>query len=93
MGRSFLPEFDEGTLTLSAVTLPGTSLGHANEYGKLIERTLLTHPEVTGVARRQGQPEWDEHAQGVESAEIDVSLKMQRRSKEESWRRCGGISH
>ncbi len=27
MGRSFLPEFNEGTLTISAVTLPGTSLG------------------------------------------------------------------
>ena len=83
MGRSFLPEFNEGTLTLSAVTLPGTSLEQANEYGKLIERTLLAHPEVTGVARRQGRAELDEHAQGVESAEIDVSLKMQTRGKEE----------
>lgn len=83
MGRSFLPEFNEGTLTLSAVTLPGTSLDQANEYGLLIERTLLAHPEVTGVARRQGRAELDEHAQGVESAEIDVSLKMQRRTKED----------
>ena len=83
MGRSFLPEFNEGTLTLSAVTLPGTSLEQANEYGNLIERTLLSHPEVTGVARRQGRAELDEHAQGVESSEIDVSLKMQKRSKED----------
>ena len=83
MGRSFLPEFNEGTLTLSAVTLPGTSLDQANEYGNLIERTLLAHPEVTGVARRQGRAELDEHAQGVESSEIDVSLKMQKRAKKE----------
>ena len=83
MGRSFLPEFNEGTLTLSAVTLPGTSLEQANEYGNLIERTLLAHPEVTGVARRQGRAELDEHAQGVESSEIDVSLKMQQRGKKE----------
>jgi CzcA family heavy metal efflux pump len=83
MGRSFLPEFNEGTLTLSAVTLPGTSLEQANEYGKLIERTLMAHPEVTGVARRQGRAELDEHAQGVESSEIDVSLKMQQRTKTE----------
>lgn len=81
MGRSFLPEFNEGMLTLSAVTLPGTSLEQANEYGNLIERTLLAHPEVTRVARRQGRAELDEHAQGVESSEIDVSLKMQQRSK------------
>jgi CzcA family heavy metal efflux pump len=83
MGRSFLPEFNEGTLTLSAVTLPGTSLDQANEYGILIERTLLSHPEVTGVARRQGRAELDEHAQGVESSEIDVSLKMGKRTKAE----------
>ena len=83
MGRSFLPEFNEGTLTLSAVTLPGTSLEQANEYGNLIERTLMAHPEVTGVARRQGRAELDEHAQGVESSEIDVSLKMQKRTKKE----------
>jgi CzcA family heavy metal efflux pump len=83
MGRSFLPEFNEGTLTLSAVTLPGTSLEQANEYGILIEKTLLAHPEVTGVARRQGRADLDEHAQGVESSEIDVSLKMQKRTKKE----------
>jgi CzcA family heavy metal efflux pump len=83
MGRSFLPEFNEGTLTLSAVTLPGTSLEQANEYGRMIEHTLLAHPEVTGVARRQGRAELDEHAQGVESAEIDVSLTMRERSKDE----------
>ncbi len=83
MGRSFLPEFNEGTLTLSAVTLPGTSLEQSNEYGKVIESTLLSHPEVIGVARRQGRAELDEHAQGVESSEIDVSLKMQKRTKKE----------
>lgn len=83
MGRSFLPEFNEGTLTLSAVTLPGTSLPQSEELGKLIEQTLLAYPEVTGVARRQGRAELDEHAQGVESSELDVSLKMQKRSKQD----------
>ncbi len=83
MGRSFLPEFNEGTLTLSAVTLPGTSLEQANEYGYLIERTLFAHPEVTGVSRRQGRAELDEHAQGVESSEIDVSLHMRKRTKKD----------
>jgi CzcA family heavy metal efflux pump len=83
MGHSFLPEFNEGTLTLSAVTLPGTSLPQAEELGQLIDRTLLSHPEVTGVARRQGRAELDEHAQGVESSEIDVSIRLAKRSKAE----------
>jgi CzcA family heavy metal efflux pump len=83
MGRSFLPEFNEGTLTISAVTLPGTSLQQSDELGRTIERILLGVPEVVATARRTGRAELDEHVQGVESAELDVSLKMKDRSKEE----------
>ncbi len=82
-GRAFLPEFNEGTLTISAVTLPGTSLAQSDELGRLVEKTLLSHPEVISVARRTGRAELDEHAQGVEAAELDVSLKMGKRSKAE----------
>lgn len=82
LGRSFLPEFNEGALTISAVTLPGTSLQESDELGRMVERTLLSHPEVVSVARRTGRAEQDEHAQGVESAELDVALRMNGRSKE-----------
>ncbi len=74
LGRAFLPEFNEGTLTVSAVTLPGTSLTQSNELGAWIERILLKRPEVTSVARRTGRAELDEHAQGVNAAELDVNL-------------------
>ncbi len=76
MGHAFLPEFNEGTLTISAVTLPGTSLQQSDELGRVVERVLLSHPEVTGVARRTGRAELDEHAQGVEAAELDVSFQL-----------------
>ena len=82
-GRSFLPEFNEGALTVSAVTIPGTSLADSNALGDGIERLMLTVPEVTSTARRTGRAELDEHVQGVESAEIDVRLQMKDRSKEE----------
>jgi CzcA family heavy metal efflux pump len=81
-GRSFLPEFNEGAFTVSAVTIPGTSLEDSNALGSALERLMLSVPEVTSTARRTGRAELDEHVQGVESAEIDVRLTMKERSRE-----------
>jgi CzcA family heavy metal efflux pump len=81
-GRSFLPEFNEGALTVSAVTIPGASLEDSNALGSALERLMLSVPEVTSTARRTGRAELDEHVQGVESAEIDVRLTMKDRPRE-----------
>ena len=75
MGRAFLPEFNEGALVISAVTLPGTSLEASDRLGATLERLLLEVPEVVSTARRTGRAERDEHVQGVESAEIDVKMR------------------
>lgn len=83
MGRSFLPEFNEGSLTIAAVTLPGTSLEQSDVLGARAERALLADPAVVSTARRTGRAEKDEHVQGVEAAEIDVRLRPDPRSKEE----------
>ncbi len=81
-GRSFLPEFNEGALTVSAVTIPGTSLRDSDALGRALERLMLAVPEVTSTARRTGRAELDEHVQGVESAEIDVRLAESDRPRE-----------
>lgn len=81
-GRSFLPEFNEGSLTIAAVTLPGTSLEQSDTLGRLAEQALLADPAVVSTARRTGRAERDEHVQGVESAEIDVRLREDPRPRE-----------
>ena len=80
-GTAFLPEFNEGTLTIQANTLPGTSLAKSNEIGQRIEEILMAQPEVVATARRTGRAEYDEHVQGVEAAEIDVGLRETGRSR------------
>lgn len=81
-GRAFLPEFNEGSLTISAVTIPGTSLAESDALGTALERILLSVPEVVSTARRTGRAELDEHVQSVEAAELDVRLKLGGRTKE-----------
>lgn len=83
MGRSFLPEFNEGSLTISAVTHPGVSLDVSNELGNAMERELLKIPEVSSTSRRTGRGELDEHSQATNSAEIDVNFSLGGRSKDE----------
>lgn len=83
MGRSFLPEFNEGSLTLTTSTLPGTALPESTQLAHLVDQALLRHPEVVNVGRRTGRAELDEHSLGVEASEIEVSLRMKERSKEE----------
>lgn len=82
LGRSFLPEFNEGSLTLSVVNQPGTSLEETNKIGNLVETELLQIPEVTSTARRTGRGELDEHSQSTNSAEIDVNFSLEERSRE-----------
>jgi CzcA family heavy metal efflux pump len=82
-GQTFLPEFNEGALTVSAVTLPGTSLAESEALGRRVEAALRRHPEVTRTARRTGRAEQDAHAQGVNGSEVEVGLSLKERPKEE----------
>jgi CzcA family heavy metal efflux pump len=82
-GRAFLPEFNEGSLTINVTTLPGTSLDASDKAAAEVEAALLSQPEVATTARRTGRAPGDPHAQEVFASEIEATLKPGGREREE----------
>jgi Cu(I)/Ag(I) efflux system membrane protein CusA/SilA len=79
IGRSFLPPFNEGSLTVLVATQPGTSLEKSVEIGNRAEQIVRSHPNVSKTSRKTGRGELDEHGKPASTSEIDAKLDVKGR--------------
>lgn len=83
VGRSFLPTFNEGSLTIACTAVPGISLEESDKLALQVEKLLMDVPEVKTVGRRTGRAELDEHSFGVNISEIEVPFELSDRDLDE----------
>ena len=73
--RDFLPPFNEGTVQVNALLVPGTSLATSNAIGMATTRRLMEIENVKSIVRRTGRAELDEHAEGVNVTEMLLEIE------------------
>lgn len=82
-GKDFLPPFNEGSLTVNVITVPGISLEESRKIGLKAEHILMSLPETENVGRRTGRGELAEHTFGANVSELDVPFTLVERSRDE----------
>lgn len=79
---TFLPPFNEGSITLGLRLNPGATLSESIRVATAAEQALRGLPEIEHMGRRTGRAELDEHAEGVHVTEFEIKLKPNGRPKE-----------
>jgi len=75
LGTSFLPTFHEGMATVFVYLPPGTSLEESEALADAVVGRVAAIEGVSGVARRTGRAERDEHVEPVWNSELEVCFE------------------
>ena len=75
LGSEFIPNLDEGDITVQALRIPGTSLTQSVAMQKTLERTLARFPEVERVFGKIGTAEVASDPMPPSIADTFVMLK------------------
>ena len=97
LGTAFVPELDEGTLSVRVTMDPSISLRSSMGIAKRMEQKLRAYPEVTYAISQVGRPELGGDPEPVSNNEIWVGLKPQSEwttthSRDELIEKITGIS-
>ncbi len=81
LGSEFTPTLQEGTIMLRLTMAPSIALTESKRLTMMVERRLLSIPEITEVVSRIGRGEVGAHTDPVNSAEMYIILQPK-----EKWR-------
>lgn len=77
LGTEFVPELDEGTMSIRVTMNPSISLEEGKRISKRLELKLKKYPEVTYVFSQIGRPELGGDPEPISNNELNVGLKPQ----------------
>lgn len=77
LGTEFVPELDEGTMSIRVTMNPSISLNESKRIGAFLEAKLMKYPEVTYAFSQIGRAELGGDPEPIANNEINVGLKPQ----------------
>lgn len=77
LGTEFVPELDEGTLSIRVTANPSISIDETLRIARRMEQKLKAYPEVTFALSQIGRPELGGDPEALNNNEIWVGLKPQ----------------
>jgi len=81
LGKEFVPPLDEGSIIVSTVMLPETSLEESAKMGQRVEKMFLQFPEIISVSRTTGTAEASEHLHPVNHSHFLLELVPKEKRK------------